>query len=156
MTLRPGGSADFVHAVTIGVGLEALHAFLLDLDRIRPLHPLIESIEEIEPADDLPGARRWRVVDRIRVGPLRLRATYVAALEPVSAREVRGHAWQSPGVRLVTVYALSPGDEAGTTRLEERVFVEAPFGLRRFVVAQARRSHAVTLERMKALLEAGS
>ena len=42
--------------------------------------------------------------------------------------------------------------ESGT-RLVERVSVRAPRILRRFVVRQARESHAETLEKMKALLE---
>ncbi len=150
-----GRAPDFVHHVTIDVAADDLHAVLCDLEHYRPLHPLIESIEEIEPAEHLPGARRWRVVDRIPFGPLRLRTTYVAALESHSPREVRGHAWQSPGVRLVTLYLLEEGGSPHITRLEERVFVKAPFGLRRFVVKQASEAHAVTLERMKQLLEQG-
>jgi hypothetical protein len=142
--------ADFVHEIEIRVGLERLHAFLCDLENYAPLHPLIESIEEIAATPELPGARRYRVVDRIPLGPFRLRTVYIAALDPVSEREVHGHAWQSPGVRLHTVYALE--ESALGTRLIERVSVEAPRFLA-FVVRQARRSHEETLARMKELFE---
>jgi carbon monoxide dehydrogenase subunit G len=142
---------DFVQQIEIGVPRARLHAFLCDLENYVPLHPLIESIEEISPTDEMPRARRYRVVDRVPFGPFRFRTQYTAALEPVSEREVRGHAWQSPGIRLHTVYELT--DLAAGTRLVERVSVEAPAILRRFVIGQARRSHAETLVKMKALLE---
>ena len=71
--------------------------------------------------------------------------------ESVSAEEVRGYAWQFPGVRLQTTLALEK-TESGT-RLVERVCVEAPRILRRFVVRRARRAHEETLARMKALFE---
>jgi hypothetical protein len=153
-TLRRMSKADFVLEIEIGVPLAELHAFLCDLENYVPLHPLIESIEEIPPSDELPHAphaRRYRVVDRIPVGPFRLRTQYTAALDPVSEREVHGHAWQSPGIRLHTVYQLE--EVASGTRLVERVSVEAPRILRRLVVTQARRSHEETLRKMKAFLE---
>lgn len=143
---------DIVLGVSIAVDRRRLHDFLCDLENYVALHPLIERIEEIEPSPQLPRARRHRVVDRISVGPFRLRTSYIAALEPVAEDEVHGHAWQSPGVRLHTVYRLS--ETAFGTRLDERVFVRAPWFIRRFVVKQARAAHAETLERMKLLLEA--
>jgi len=144
-------ATDFVHEIEIRVPQARLHAFLCDLHNYVPLHPLIESIEEIPPMDALPGARRYRVVDRIPLGPFRLRTVYTAALESVTTDEVHGHAWQSPGIRLQTIYALE-STESGT-RLVERVSIEAPLILRRFVVRQARQSHKETLAKMKAWLE---
>jgi len=143
--------ADFVHEIAIHSNRARVHAFLCDLRNYVPLHPLIESIEELSPTDEMPSARRYRVVDRIPLGPLRLRTTYTAALEPISEHEVHGYAWQSPGIRLHTVYALE--DVASGTRLIERVSIDAPRILRRFVVSQARRSHEETLQKMKAFLE---
>ena len=142
---------DFVLEIEIRVGRARLHAFLCDLHQIVPLHPLIESIEEIATTDEMPSARRYRVVDRIPIGPFRFRTVYTAALDPVTEYEVRGYAWQSPGIRLCTVYELK--DVAAGTRLVERVSIEGPRLLRRFVVSQARRSHAESLNQMKALLE---
>jgi hypothetical protein len=143
-------SIDFVHTVEICVERARLYDFLCDLQNYRPLHPLIESIEEISPSDEMPNARRYRVVDRIPVGPFRLRTVYTAALEPVTANEVHGHAWQIPGIRVHTIYELE--DVASGTRLVERVSIEAPRFLHRFVVALARRSHEETLTRMDAHL----
>ena len=121
-------ASDFVHEIEIRVPQEQLHAFLCDLHNYVPLHPLIESIEEISPMDEMPAARRYRVVDRVPLGPFRLRTVYTAALDPVTAREVHGYAWQSPGIRMQTIYALE-GTDSGT-RLVERVSIEAPRILR--------------------------
>ena len=96
-TLHEMPATDFVHEIEIRVPPARLHAFLCDLHNYVPLHPLIESIEEIPPMNELPGARRYRVV--------------------------------------------------------ERVSIEAPLILRRFVVSQARQSHKETLSKMKAWLE---
>jgi hypothetical protein len=145
-------SADFVHEIAIHVKRARLHAFLCDLRNYVPLHPLIESIEEISRGDESTAARHYRVVDRIPLGPLRLRTVYTAALEPIGEYEVHGHAWQSPGIRLHTVYGLE--DIESGTKLSERVSIDAPRMLRRFVVSQARRSHEETLRKLKALLEA--
>jgi len=143
--------SDFVHEIVIHASLARLHAFLCDLHNYVPLHPLIESIQEIPPADEAPDARRYRVVDRIPIGPFRLRTVYTAALQPVGDREVQGHASQSPGVRLHTIYTLE--EVPSGTLLVERVSIEAPGILRHFVIVQARKSHEETLAKMKLLLE---
>ncbi len=144
--------ARFEHEIEIAVPRAALHAFLCDLENYVPLHPLIESIRELPADPERPRARRYRVVDRIPVGPIRMRTAYTAALEPISDHEVHGEAWQSPGIHLLTVYALHV--VPGGTRLVEQVRVDAPRWMRHFVERQARSSHRVTLEKMKAHLEA--
>jgi hypothetical protein len=153
-TLDEMPATDFVHEIEIRVPQARLHAFLCDLHNYVRLHPLIESIQEISPVEQLPGARRYRVVDRVRLGPFRFRTVYTAALESATEDEIHGHAWQFPGIRLRTIYALER-TESGTL-LAERVSIEAPLILRRFVVSQARQSHKETLARMKALLEDSS
>jgi len=142
---------DFELECEIRVPLPVLQAFLCDLHRYVPLHPFIESIQDLPPSAELPNARRYRVVDRIPMGPLRLKTVYTAALDPVAEDEVHGYAWQSPGIRLRTVYALAKTDDG--TQLIERCFVAAHLLLRGFVVSQARKAHAKTLDEMKELLE---
>ena len=145
---------DFVLKQDIDVTPAVLHTFLCDLNNYVPLHPLIESIEELAPSDELPHAKRYRVVDRIPLGPFKLRAVYVAALDPISENEVHGYAWQFPSIRLLTVYRLTATSLG--THLVESVSVHAPRLFRRFVVNQARQAHAETLGKMKRLLEGGS
>ncbi len=144
---------DFKLETEIRVTPARLHTFLCDLHNYVPLHPLIESIEEIAPLGEMPNSRRYRVVDKIPIGPFKLRTVYTAALESVSEHEVHGHAWQSPGVRLKTIYRLEE-TESGT-RLVELVAVSAPRIFRNFVISQAQKSHEETLGKMKELLEAG-
>lgn len=163
--LNAPSSYSFELEIEIAVPRAVLHAHLCALENLAPLHPLIESIRALPPRADLPQARHYRVVDQIPVGPFTMRAVYTAALDPVADDEVHGHAWQSPGVYLHTIYRLEPGQgasavagaeagAAGTTRLREQVVLRAPFGLRRFVTRQAREAHRTTLEKLKALLEA--
>ncbi len=136
------------------VEISVLHAFLCDLDNYVPLHPLIESIEELSPSQDRPRARRYRVVDRVPLGPFKLRAAYTAALESITENEVHGDAWQFPSIRLHTVYSLA--DTSAGTRLVENVTVHAPWLIRRYVAGQAKAAHVETLSKMKGLLESRS
>lgn len=146
---------DFELDVAIDVAPEVLRAFLVDLHRYVPLHPFIESIQDLPVDASIPEARRYRVVDRIPMGPFKLKTVYVAALEPVSALEVHGHAWQSPGIRLRTVYSIeAPTRRGEPTRLVERCHVDAGRLMRGYVVRQARSAHRETLDGMKHLLEA--
>lgn len=159
-------SYSFELEIEIAVPRAVLHAHLCALENLAPLHPLIESIRALPPRADLPQARHYRVVDQIPVGPFTMRTVYTAALDPVADDEVHGHAWQSPGVYLHTVYRLEPGQSASgvpsaagtteTTRLREQVSLRAPFGLRGFVTWQARNAHWTTLQKMKVLLESGA
>ena len=143
---------DFELEREIGVPPSALRGFLCDLHHYVPLHPFSESIQDLPPSEALPNARRYRVIDRIPVGPFKLKTAYVAALEPVGPGEVRGHAWQSPGIRLLTRYLLSPVP-GGTRLIEQCRVLTAPRGLRGFVVRQARKAHDETLDGLKRLLE---
>jgi hypothetical protein len=147
----PAPRADFELSIEIAVPRARLHAFLCDLACFSALHPFIESITRL-PADPArPRALRHRVVDRIPLGPFRLRTVYTAALEPIADDEILGEAWQWPGVHLTTRYRLA--DRGDKTGLREAAVVEAPLGLRGFVRRQAFAAHRTTLERLKALLE---
>lgn len=145
--------ADFTHEIEIGVPPGVLHDFLVDLHHFAALHPLIESIEDLPLTDERPHARRYRVVDRIPIGPFHYRIRYIAELESSAPDEIQGRAWQSPGVRLHTIYTLR--SVAGGTHLFESVEVAAPWILRNFVIRQADRAHGETLRRIKSLLERG-
>ena len=140
----------FILEEDFDVAPAVLATFLCDLNNLVALHPLIESIEELEPSDDLPRAKRYRVVDRIPIGPFKLKTVYTAALDPVGENEIHGYAWQFPSIELRTVYAFN--ETPSGSHLVERVNVIAPRFLRRFVVVQARRAHAETLSKMKELL----
>ncbi len=143
--------ADFELSVEIAAPLATVHRLLGDLHRVAALHPLIESIETLPATPERPNAHRYRVLDRVAFGPLRFPARYEASLEATTPRQVVGQAWQPPGIRLRTQYDLL--DRGETTLLREQCSVKAPFGLRRFVVQQARAAHRETLKNLKKLLE---
>jgi hypothetical protein len=145
---------NFVLEQDFEVAPSVLRTFLCDLNNYVPLHPLIESIEELTPSEDLPRAKRYRVVDRVPLGPFKLRAVYIAALDPISENEVHGTAWQFPSIQIHTVYSLAATSLG--THLVENVTVRAPWLIRRYVVGQASRAHAETLSSMKVLLESRS
>lgn len=150
----PGGPhARFEQAVEIEAPSARIRDVLCTLEQLAPLHPLIESIRPLPAEPDRPCARRYRVVDRIRLGPWRARIAYTAELEALANDEVRGEAWQSPAIHLVTRYRLEPLAPA-RTRVHETCEIRAPLGLRRFVARQASASHRTTLEGLKRLLEA--
>jgi hypothetical protein len=69
--------SDFVHEIDVNVPRAIVHAFLGDLHNFAPLHPLIESLHELPRDDKMPAARRYRVVDRVPLGPFKIRAECV-------------------------------------------------------------------------------
>lgn len=142
---------DFFGEIEIKIPRESLHRFLCDLNNLVALDPLIASVEENEPVEDLPGARWYRVRGKIAFGPLSMPVTYIAALQPISDEVVCAYVWQSPKIRIRTAYHLRTTPRG--TRLFENVDVEAPWLIRRFVVSQARRAHEATLLGIKRLIE---
>ena len=128
--------------------------FLANLENFASLHPLIESITKTESTNDDPGPRYYEVVDRIPFGPFSFRTEYRASIERVSDVEVHGNAWQSPGIRVRTVYRMQ--GSAGGTHLYESVSIEAPRILAGYVARKARDAHAETLARIKSFLEDGA
>jgi hypothetical protein len=143
---------DFVLEVELRVPRERVRSFLCDLHHHRDLHPLIVAVEERAADPARPRARSYRITDRVPIGPFGMTIVYTAAIEALGAGRVRAEAWQAPRIHLTTEYELAELDR-GTTRLVERVSVEAPWPLRRFTIRQAHAAHRTTLDRMKRLLE---
>ena len=137
----------FSLSIEIAASPEAVHDFLADLHRVSALHPLIVRIDEL-PADPArPRARRFRVVDRLKLGPLPLRIRYRAEIDATSPLEIRATARQFPAIELRTHYRLTP-IAGGATRLSEQVDVTAPRMLIGTVRRQAHAAHRETLEKL--------
>jgi hypothetical protein len=145
----------FEQTVEIAAAPDVVHAFLLDLHHHRDLHPLIERIEDLPSKPERPTARRYRITDRLRLGPIAFRIAYVAEIEDVSPSEIRGHAWQSPGVGVRTRYRIEP-TPAGGTRLSEACTVSAPWLLAGYAGAQAEMAHRETLAKLQEVLASRS
>jgi hypothetical protein len=138
----------FEQSIVIAAAPGVVHAFLSDLHRHRDLHPLIERIEDLPPHPGRPDVRRYRVTDRMHLGPLSFRIHYVAEIRPVPPDLILGTAWQSPGVEVRTQYRVAAGPGGGTL-VREDVRLKAPFvlinALRR---AGARAARAARLPRL--------
>ena len=146
--------ARFQMTLEIRAELAEVHDLLADLDQLRVLHPLIETIRELPSTEERPDARRYSVVDRLWLGPLRLRTEYVAELRVISETEVEGRAWQKPAIQLHTTYYLTAS--AMGTRLTETTEIRAPWLLRGVVRRQAEKAHHGMLENLRSHLERGS
>ena len=145
---------SFEQSIAIGAAPEVVHAFLADLHRHRDLHPLIERIEDLPAHPGSPDVRRYRVTDRMHLGPLSFRIAYVAEIRPVPPDLILGTAWQSPGIEVRTRYRVTPAP--GGTLVREDVLLTAPLLLIGYAHRQAETAHREMLAKLKALLEGGS
>jgi len=143
----------FEQSIEIGVAPEIVHAFLADLHRHRDLHPLIKRVEDLPGHPTRSAVRRYRVTDRMRLGPISFRIAYVAELESLAPDEIAARAWQSPGIEVRTRYRVSPASGGGTL-LHEEVRMKAPLLLIGYAHRQAEAAHRETFARLKILLEA--
>ena len=125
---------------------ERVLEFLADLTDRNELHPLIVSVEEL----DVPGEkfRRYRITDRVPMGPFKIKAIYEADMWRGEDGSLCSIARQSPGIVLHNTTTATPQGDG--TLLCEVVSVKAPSLLRDFVVRQARESHQEMFERAKA------
>ena len=145
-------TTSFQLSLEIGAAPAAVHAVLGDFEQLRVLHPLIESVQGLAAKPERPLANRYRVVDRMRVGPLRYRTAYIAELHVVSNDEIEGRAWQGPWVELCTTYRVGASERGA--RIREATTLTTPWPLSSFVRRQAAAAHLGMLENLRAHLEA--
>lgn len=131
---------------------EDVRAFYADLDNIRLLHPLVVSVRTVERNENADGyVQTYRVTDRIPVGPLHLRTSYVARLHVPLTGDVMTEAEQFPRVRLRGTVSFEP-TEAGT-RVTERIGIEAPRPLASLTVHKAVEAHIEMLAGIRRYFE---
>jgi Polyketide cyclase / dehydrase and lipid transport len=118
--------------------------FYTDLENIRLVHPLVVSVRTLDRTETSDGyVQTYRVSDRIPLGPLRLRTSYVARLQVPVAGEVSTEARQFPRVRLRGFVAFDPTPTG--TRVVERVRIEAPWPLAAVTIRKAVEAHTEML-----------
>nr|CRL66558.1 Polyketide cyclase / dehydrase and lipid transport [Mycolicibacterium malmesburyense] len=117
-----------------------VRAFYVNLDNLPTVHPLVVSVRSADRRPDGQGYQQdYRIVDRIRMGPITMRTAYRARVAVSAAGDVIAQARQFPGVRLNTAVDFVP---TGTgTRVTERITIEAPRPLAAFTVREATRAH---------------
>ncbi|WP_231639261.1 SRPBCC family protein [Mycobacterium sp. Marseille-P9652] len=124
---------------------QAVRDFYVDLDNIKLVHPLIVSVETLSRVETADGySQAYRVVDRIPLGPLTLKATYRARLHVPADGDVRTEADQPPGVRLRGTVSFEP--VPGGTRVTERIRITAPRPLAGITTREAVKAHIAMLE----------
>ena len=93
-----------------------VRGFYTDLDNIKLVHPLVVSVRTVARSETADGyVQTYRVGDRIPLGPLRLRTSYVARLYVPVTGDVLSEARQFPRVRLCE-HGGVPADRAGHPR----------------------------------------
>ena len=119
---------------------EQVRDFYVDLDNIKVVHPLVVSVQTISRSATADGYQQtYRVRDRIPVGRLAIRITYVARLHVLVRGDVITEARQFPRVRLNATVTFEPID-AGT-RLTERLRIAAPRPLAAMTQREAVNAH---------------
>ena len=131
---------------------DAVRDFYVDLDNIKRVHPLVVAVRATDRQQCVDGyTQSYRVQDRIPLGPLHLRISYVARLHVPDVGDVTAEADQFPRVRLRTTVSFERID-AGT-RITERMRIEAPRALAAMTVREAVKAHTAMLAGMRRCFE---
>lgn len=121
-----------------------VRAFYADLDNIKLVHPLVVSVRTVDRSETADGyVQTYRVSDRIPLGPLRLRTSYVAQLSVPVTGHVSSEARQFPRVRLRGSVTFEPTPTG--TRIVERIRIEAPWPLASVTTRKAVEAHTEML-----------
>jgi ligand-binding SRPBCC domain-containing protein len=136
----------------IGAPPDEVRDFYVDLDNIKRVHPLVVAVRATDRRQTSDGyVQSYRVQDRIPLGPVRLRISYVARLHVPNAGDVTAEAHQFPRVRLRTTVTFEP---IGTgTRITERMRIEAPRALAAMTIREAVKAHTAMLAGIRGCFE---
>jgi ligand-binding SRPBCC domain-containing protein len=131
---------------------DAVRDFYVDLDNIKRVHPLVVAVRTTERRQTADGyVQSYRVLDRIPLGSLHLRISYVARLHVPKTGHVTTEARQFPRVRLRTTVTFEP--IGAGTRLTEHMSIDAPRALAAITVREAVKAHAAMLAGMRRCFE---
>jgi hypothetical protein len=139
--------------VRIGAPRERVFEELVAPRRQLGLQPLLVEVNELPPAPETSGTRRFEAVERIvLLGPLALRNRITVEVSPGEPpSRVDFHATSRGGVEVWSEFRLEA--LPGATEVREHVRVRCPGWLRPFVGRQARRAQERLLANLKARLE---
>ncbi len=131
---------DKTLSVDVPAPPDEVRDFYVDLDNIKLVHPLIVSVQATSRTETPDGyVQRYRVVDRIPLGPFTMRIHYRVRLHVRADGDVTTEADQSPGVRLRGTVSFAPSD--GGTRITERIRIAAPRPLAAVTTREAVKAH---------------
>jgi len=136
----------------IGAPPDEVRDFYVDLDNIKRVHPLVVAVRATHRRQTADGyVQSYRVQDRIPLGPLRLRISYVARLHVPNAGDVTAEAHQFPRVRLRTTVKFEPTHTG--TRITEHMRIEAPRALAAMTIREAVKAHTAMLAGIRRCFE---
>ncbi len=152
--VKPMAYATFEQDIFIKVSPDTARDFLASMKNHPRIHPLIVSITPLAPATDPDGTvvQRYRIRDRMRLGPLTVAFTYHATTRLSAPDTLKLEAFQFPRIQLFNTTRFAA--EGDGTRVSEQVSIEAPRLLMGIVLQQARQSHQQMLANLKQQLEA--
>lgn len=125
-------------------------ALLSDITRQGELHPLITDVEERPPVDG--ALRSYAITDRLQLGPVPFRITYLADTLSISDSEVVTVARQRPRTTIRNRTTVTPTD--GGVHVHVEVELRAPSLLFGFAFRQGRAAHLQLAGRIRTALEA--
>jgi hypothetical protein len=143
---------SFEQSITIAAAPAQVAPFFASYDQHTVLHPLIVAIRPIAARPAAPDARWYAITDRMQIGPLRFRFTYIAALRDAGGGTFISDAFQFPRVHLHNITRCQP--EGSGTRVDEHITIDAPRLLIGYVHQQAFLAHRELLARLKQHVEA--
>jgi ligand-binding SRPBCC domain-containing protein len=126
--------------------------FYVDLDNIKRVHPLVVAVRATDRQQTADGyVQSYRVQDRISLGPLHLRISYLARLHVPNTGDVTAEARQFPRVRLHTTVTFEP--IGAGTRITEHMRIAAPRALAAMTISEAVKAHTAMLAGMRRCFE---
>ena len=127
---------------------DRVRGFYVDLNNIRLVHPLVVSVRTVGRTETADGyVQTYRVTDRIPLGRITLRTTYIARLHVPVRGDVVAEARQFPRVRLHSVVTFDEID--GGTRIVEHLQIRAPWLLATFTTREAVHAHTKMLSNIR-------
>jgi Polyketide cyclase / dehydrase and lipid transport len=148
--------AAFTQSIHIAAAPDAVKASLADYSHHNVIHPMIVSVQTLDPATTPEGRplRRYNITDRVRMGPFTFGITYLATISEAADGALVSAAYQQPRVHLHNVTHCLP--EGDGTHVEEQIDIEAPGLLIGYVLKQARQAHSRMLANLKTMPESGA
>jgi hypothetical protein len=148
--------ADRVFEIScvVPVGPEEVIDFLTDLANHRGLHPFLVEAAVVSEGDSPAGPfRQWRVLDRLRLGPVNYPFRYSARLTRTSPTSFTSHVSAAPGCTIDVETSAWSGEGLGTARVHERSVVRAPVGILGYMARNAERAHRRAMDLLPAVLD---
>ncbi|MBF6159908.1 SRPBCC family protein [Nocardia cyriacigeorgica] len=138
----------FEVSVVVPAEPDQVRDFLADLRQCARIHPLIIRVHRL--GERMPGVDRYRIRDRMRLGPMSIAFSYLVETTRTPEGDIVSDAYQFPRIHLHNVTSFTPVE--GGTLVHEQVTITAPRFLVNMVRREGSRAHRVMLDNLAAVL----